>query len=114
MDGQSRQLGYAVDSQFYQTDDFADYVREGLNNLTLDDVNRVIRENLSTENIQYVFVTKDAEDLRERLTTEQASPMTYDAVKPQELLDEDAVVAESTLGFAPDKVTIVGAESVFN
>ncbi len=114
MDGQSRQLGYAVDSQFYETDDFADYVREGLNNLTLDDVNRVIRENLSTENIQYVFVTKDAEDLRERLTTDRASPMSYDAVKPQELLDEDAEIAESTLGFAPDKVTIVGAEAVFN
>ena len=41
-DGQSRQLGYEMDSQYYQIDDFADYVREGLANLTLDDVNRVI------------------------------------------------------------------------
>ena len=58
MDGQSRQLGYAADSQYYQIDNFADYVRDGLAKLSLEDVNRVIRENLSTEDIQYVFVTR--------------------------------------------------------
>lgn len=113
MDGQSRQLGYAADSQYYQTDDFADYVRDGLAELTLDDVNRVIRENLSTEDIQYVFVTRDADDLRERLVSDQASPISYDAEKPQSLLDEDAGIAELSLGFADEKVTIVSSEEVF-
>ncbi|MGI9261285.1 MAG: M16 family metallopeptidase, partial [Woeseiaceae bacterium] len=37
-DGQSRQLGYALDSQYYEIDEFADYVREGLASLTLADV----------------------------------------------------------------------------
>src|SRR5690606_37937884 len=49
-DGQSRQLGYAMDSRYYGIDaSFADYVREGLSRLTLEDVNRVIRENLRTD-----------------------------------------------------------------
>ncbi|MBT8088243.1 MAG: insulinase family protein [Gammaproteobacteria bacterium] len=114
MDGQSRQLGYALDGQYYQTDNFAEYVRDGLENLTLADVNRVIRENLATDDIQYVFVTSDAEDLRQRLVSEQASPMRYAADKPQELLDEDAVIAQIPLKFAEDKVAVVSAEEVFN
>ena len=114
MDGQSRQLGYALDSQYYQTDNFAEYVRQGLEKLTLADVNRVIRENLGTDDIQYVFVTGDAADLRQRLVSGQASPISYDAEKPQELLDEDKVISELRLDFDADKVTVVRGEEVFN
>jgi len=111
-DGQSRQLGYAMDSQYYQTDEFANYVRDALNGLTLDDVNRVIQENLNTENMQYVFITKDAADLQQRLASDQPSPMTYDADLPQEVLDEDKLIDSIPLGF--DKVDVVSAEEVFN
>ena len=113
MDGQSRQLGYALDGQYNETGNFADYVRDGLSKLTLADVNRVIRENLQTDDLQFVFVTKDAADLRQRLISDQASPMTYDADKAQELLHEDAVISALPLGFADDKVTIMAAEEVF-
>jgi zinc protease len=113
-DGQSRQLGYAMDSQYYQTDEFSNYIRDELNNLTLDDVNRVIRENLSTQDMQYVFITRDAEDLRLRLIADQLSPMTYDAALPQDVLDEDKAIAELALGFSPAMVSIVSAEDVFN
>ena len=112
-DGQSRQLGYAIDSQYYQTEEFSDYIRDGLDNLTLDDVNRVIRENLNSENMQYVFITSDADDLRQRLVAEQSSPMTYDADLPQEVLDEDKIISELSLDFDDEKVTIVSADDVF-
>jgi len=111
-DGQSRQLGYAMDSQYYQTDEFSNYVRDELNNMTLDDVNRVIRENLNTDNMQYVFITKDAADLSQRLMSDQASPMTYDADLPQDVLDEDKLIDSIPLEF--DKVDVVSAEEVFN
>ncbi len=88
-------------------------MRDSLSKLTLADVNRVIRENLQTDNMQFVFVTKDAADLRQRLISDQASPITYDADKSQELLDEDATISRSTLGFAEDKVTIVKAGQIF-
>jgi len=113
-DGQSRQLGYALDGQYYETGNFANYVREGLNSLTLADVNRVIRDNLTTEDIQFVFVTRDAEDLRNRLVSDQASPMTYESDKPQQLLDEDQTIAGIELGFTADKVSVIPAVEVFN
>ena len=113
-DGQSRQLGYALDSQYYGINSFSDYVREELGKLTLDDVNRVIRENLSTDNVQYVFITRDAADLRDRLVSDAASPMTYDAEMPEDVLAEDAVISVEPLDFDADDVSIVPAEAVFN
>jgi len=113
-DGQSRQLGYALDSEYYHTEEFSSYVRNALDELTLDNVNRVIRENLNTENVQYVFVAKDAEDLQQRLVSDAASPMTYDADLPQEVLDEDKVIDSIPLGFSADKVRIVKGEEVFD
>ncbi|MBT8078723.1 MAG: insulinase family protein [Gammaproteobacteria bacterium] len=112
-DGQSRQLGYAIDSQFYEIGNFSEYVRDALDELTLADVNRVIRENLRTDNMSYVFVTRDAADLRERLESDQPSPISYDAEKPAELLAEDREIEELPLGFATGSVTIVASDNVF-
>ena len=112
-DGQARRLGYALDSDYYQIGDFPDYVRQGLDKLTLDDVNRVIRENLSTDDVQYVFVTRDAADLKSRLVNDRPSPMKYDAQMPQEILDEDKTIATLPLGFGEDAVDVVPASDVF-
>ncbi len=111
-DGQSRQLGYAIDGQYYGTGDFSEYVREGLSKLTLDDVNRVIRENLDAEDMQFVFITKDGEDLKERLLADAESPMTYAAQLPDDVLAEDQVI--DGLALEIDSVEIVPAEQVFN
>ena len=81
--------------------------------MTLDDVNRVIRENLGTDDVKYVFVTSDAGDLRARLVENRASPIIYNAEKPQDLLDEDRLIEKLPLDFAPGKVSIVAAEDVF-
>jgi zinc protease len=113
-DGQSRQLGYAMDSQYYEIEDFANYVRDGLQDLTLADVNRVIRENLSTENMQYVFVTRDAADLRQRLVTDQASPMVYEAEKPAELIEEDKEIESIGLNFDAEDVKVISSAEVFD
>ena len=112
-DGQSRHLGYALDSQYYEIDEFADYVREGLAKLTLADVNRVIRENLRADNMRYVFVTKDAADLRDRLVGEQDSPMVYESEKPSALLREDEIIDSLALGFDAADVRVIAADSVF-
>ena len=111
-DGQSRQLGYALDSQYYGTEQFADYVRSGLADLTLDEVNRVIRENIDMSDMQYVFVTRDGADLRERLLSDTASPMTYDAELPADVLEEDKLIDNIAIGF--DSVEVVPSEDVFN
>jgi zinc protease len=106
-------LGYAIDSRFYGIPEFAEYVRSGLEKLSLEDVNRVIREQLTTENVKFVFITPDAADLKSRLVSDQASPMTYNSAKPEAVLEEDKVIQELPLGFTQDSVKVVPAESIF-
>lgn len=110
---QGRQLGYMLDSGYYGIGPFADYVRDGLARLTVEDVNRVIRAHLQTENIKYVFISKDAEDLKKRLVENQSSPMTYQAKQPEELLAEDKIIQDLDLKLEADKVRIVPADTMF-
>ena len=106
-------LGYAIDSDWYGTPDFTDYVRAELARLTVADVNRAIREHLTTEDIKFVFITPDAAQLRQRLIEDTPSPMTYNSPKPEALLAEDAVIEVLPLDFAADAVRIQPAETVF-
>jgi zinc protease len=113
MDGQSRQLGYQLDSEYYEIDGFADYVRNGLNDLTLADVNRVMRENLKMDDVQYVFVTKDAEDLKSRLVGDVPSKASYDADMSPEILEEDKLLEAVSLSLSESDVTVISSEDVF-
>ncbi|NNF62269.1 MAG: insulinase family protein [Gammaproteobacteria bacterium] len=110
---QSRQLGYALDSDYYGTAAFTDYVRDGLAQLTLNDVNRVIREYLQTDDMHFVFVTGDADDLRNRLASNQPSPIEYNSPKP-DLAEEDAMIAALPLNFSADAVQTMAAEEIFD
>ena len=110
---QDRQLGYALDSEFYSTESFVDYVRGKLEKLTLDDVNRVIRDNLQTENIHYVFITGDGKDMQKRLASEQTSPMVYNAEKPAALVAEDKVIADYKLAIPAKNISVLDVEKVF-
>jgi zinc protease len=106
-------LGYAIDSEWYGIADFPSYVRGELAKLTVDDVNRVIREHLSTEGIKFVFVTPDASDLKRRLLGNERSPMSYNSPKPEALMAEDAIIEVLPLGFTPGSIEVRPADSVF-
>ena len=106
-------LGYAVDSAWYDIPDFTAYVREELAQLTVEDVNRAIREHLTTENVKFVFITPEAEDMKRRLVNNEPSPMSYNSPKPEALLEEDAIIEVLPLGFSADSVEVVPAEEIF-
>ncbi|MFC3031942.1 M16 family metallopeptidase [Pseudoalteromonas fenneropenaei] len=110
---QDRQLGYALDSQFYNTANFVEYVRKQLAGLTVADVNRVIRENLQTDNIHYVFITGDGKDMQARLANEQASPLEYNTEKPAELVNEDKQIAVYPLAIPAKHIRVQAVEDVF-
>ncbi len=110
-DTQSRQLGYAVDDDYYGTGGFVEYVTEGLAKLSVSDVNRAIRKHLRAENMKFVFVTADADDLKRRLMTEQDSPVSYNSAKSQALLDQDQQIQQLPLGFG--SVAVIDAENIF-
>ncbi len=110
---QDQQLGYALDSQWYGTPEFTQYMRNQLAKLTLGDVNRVLRKYLQTRNLQIVIVTKDADDMKQRLVNGTFSALTYDGEKPASLLAEDKVIGALKLGIKADAVTITPVDAVF-
>ena len=110
---QDARLGYALDSRYYGTAEFGDYLRGQLAKLTLDDVNRAIRQHLKTDRLRVVLVTKDAAALRDALVGNRPSPMSYPSPKPKEILEEDKVIAAYPINLKAEAVTVVPVERVF-
>ncbi|WP_281907880.1 M16 family metallopeptidase [Massilia varians] len=110
---QDQQLGYALDAQWYRTPEFTRMMRDGLAKLTVADVNAAIRKHLSAKNLSVVIITKDAAALKDRLVSDAFSPISYDAEKPQALLDEDQRIGSMKLGIKPESVRITPAAQAF-
>ncbi|WP_229483476.1 M16 family metallopeptidase [Massilia horti] len=110
---QDQRLGYALDSKWYGTPEFTQMMRDGLAKLTVADVNAAIKKHLSAKNLSVVIITKDAAGLKEKLVTDAFSPITYDAAKPQEVLDEDRAIGAMKLDIRPEAVRITPAAQAF-
>jgi len=110
---QGEQLGYALDSRYYRIKDFNPYMREQLSKLTLEDVNRALREHLKTDRMRVVMITKDAQALRNKLIAGEPSPITYNSPKPKEITDEDKVIEAYKIAVNPDAVTVVPVAQIF-
>jgi zinc protease len=112
-----RQLGYLMDSRFYSRTDFIKEVDDLLADLTVEDVNDVMRKYWQTDNMFITIVTDDseAEPLKESLLKNLPSPMSYsDALKatlPEEILKEDEQVAIYPLNVT--SVDIVDSDATF-
>jgi zinc protease len=110
---ENARLGYALDSRYYKIGDFNSFMREGLSKLTLEDVNRAIKEHLQTNRMRIVIVTKDAEALRDAIVANRPSPVTYNSPKPQAIMDEDKVIQTYPIDVKAENVRIVPVEQVF-
>ncbi|MES2746062.1 MAG: pitrilysin family protein [Bdellovibrionota bacterium] len=104
---QAQQLGYAIDSAFYGTPEYTQFMRDRLQKLTLADVNNAIKKHLSASNLQVVAIAKDAKDLKDKLLKDTFSPIKYDGEKTKELLDEDQVIGNLKLGIKSVDITPV-------
>jgi zinc protease len=110
---QDAQLGYALDSRYYQIADFPTYMRERLAKLTLEGVNRAIKQYLKSDSMRIAIVTKDASGLREAIISNKPSSITYNAPKPKEITDEDKIIDAYKINVKPLDVIIVPVEKVF-
>jgi zinc protease len=110
---QDAQLGYALDSRYYNIPDYVSYMREQLAKLTLDDVNNAIRKYLKSDAMRIVIITKDAEGLRNAIVGNKPSPITYNSPKPKEVTDEDKVIETYKIAVKPEQVLIVPVGKVF-
>jgi zinc protease len=109
----SSELGYAIDSAYYGTPGYNEYIKAALAKLTVADVNGAIRRHMRAENLEIVGVAKDADLIRTAVTGADPTPVHYNAVKPQDVLDEDKIVERWPLGLRKEDVTVVPADTVF-
>jgi zinc protease len=107
------ELGYAIDSLFYGIPQYNDYLKAQLAKLTLADVNRVIKENIRAHHVVIVAVTRNGEDLKRQLASEDASPMTYNSPKPREITEEDMLVVKWPLGVKAEDIKVRPVAGVF-
>jgi zinc protease len=110
---QSARLGYALDSRFYGIPDFNQYMRDQLARLTLEDVNRAIRQYLRPNNMRVVLITKDADALRSAITNNKPSPISYVSPPAQEILNEDKAIEAYKINVRPEDVRVVPVERIF-
>ena len=112
-----QRLGFLLDSRFYDREDYIAELDKLLAKATLEDVNKAMRKHWQVENMFVTIVTdeSEAEPLAESLRNNTPSPMSYsDQLKsglPDEVLAEDAVVAEYKLNVK--NVTIVPSADTF-
>jgi zinc protease len=110
---QDQQLGYALDSKWYGIPEFTAYMRDALQKLTVDQVNAAVKKHLTARDLSIVYITKDAQGLKQALVSDAFSPIKYDGEKPKALLDEDQVIGALKLNLAPDRVKITPIAEVF-
>jgi len=110
---QGRALGYALDSKYYGTEEFVEYIRDGLQDLSLEGVNRVLRRHLRSENMAAVVITPNADAFRDALLAESPSPMEYASEKPDEIYVEDQVIQQYPLNLNASDVRVISVEDVF-
>ncbi len=63
--------------------------------------------------MQIVFVTNDAQALKEALVSNAPSPYTYPTPKPEKILEEDKQISTYKLAIKPENVTIVPVGDLF-
>ena len=110
---QNQQLGYALDSDWYGIGEFTDFMRKGLQGLTLEQVNAAIRKHLTARDLSVVYITRDAAGLKQALVSDAPSPIRYDGEKPADLLAEDKVLGSLKLNIAAGNVRVTPIADVF-
>ncbi|UCC70994.1 MAG: insulinase family protein [Gemmatimonadota bacterium] len=111
----ARRLAYAVDDAFYGIggDGFLASIGPGLAALSLDGVNQAISTYLQYDNMYIVFITRDAEALKQKLLDGVPTPITYAGEKSAEHMAEDELIAGFPIPVTEESFTIIGINEVF-
>jgi zinc protease len=110
---QDEQLGYAIDSVYYQIPPFTEFVVNELQKLTRDRINSAIKAHLQAENVKIVVVTRDAEGFVRAALEGKPSPPNYTSPPPADVLEEDRLIQSYKLTFNERKVAVVPVDEVF-
>jgi zinc protease len=111
----ARRLAYRIDDRFYGIPEpgFLASARQSIAGMTVDRVNTAIKKYVQARNLQVVFITKDAQGLKEKLLKGAATPISYAGKQPQSLLDEDKLIAGYPVPVRESDITIISIDEVF-
>ncbi|MER2565528.1 MAG: pitrilysin family protein [Myxococcaceae bacterium] len=107
-----RRLGWAIDELITGTPGHLERVREAIAAAKADDVQAMLKKHLDPKALNFVFVTKNAEGLRDALTSQAPSPIVYATPKPPEVLEQDKAVERQPLPMTKERVRIIDASTV--
>ena len=107
------ELGYAIDSDFYGTSQYNDYLKTELAKLTLADVNRVIRQYIHPDRAVIAVVTRGGEEFKRQLLSAEVSPMKYNSPKPAQITEEDKLVEKYPLNLRAEDIKLRPVAEVF-
>jgi len=107
----SRRLGFMMDSRFYGMPYYIDEIDKRLKNLTVEQVNAAIKKYIQTDNFQAVFVTANAQKLKETLEKDEPSPKTYNAKPEADVAEADKTI--EALKVKPTSIRILPVDQVF-
>ena len=109
-----RRLGYRIDDVFYGLDaPHFERMRAAWKKLTAADVTAAVSRHLDARRVTIVVVTADAAAFKEAVVAETPSPKKYPSSKPDDVLAEDAEIAEMELEIPADRITIVPVGELF-
>jgi len=87
-------------------------VQNALAKMTRNDVNGAIKRNLRTSRLVISIVANHAEDLKNQLSNDDPSPITYNSPKPEAVTKEDDAIEKYPLHIKAEDITIVPASKV--
>jgi len=109
----SRRLGHAIDGLVHGVDIVSELARR-LPTMTKGDVDRAVREHLSTSHWAAALVTSQAAALRRLLLQGAPAPITYDTGSmPPEVLEEDRRIESFPLPVSEAATTVLPVASLF-
>ncbi|HJR57861.1 MAG TPA: pitrilysin family protein [Vicinamibacterales bacterium] len=111
----SRRLGYAVDDAFYgiPAPGFLQSLKAAIDKVTPAQVNAAIKKHLHSDTMYMVIVTADAAALKQKILSNQATPITYAGERKAALLEEDKAIAALPFKVKEADITILGIDKVF-
>ncbi len=110
---QRARLGYAMDWRRVGVNDFVAWVDQGFEPLSPDQVNAALRRHIDPRGFRFVFVSPDADGLRNLLTSGKATPIEYNTPRDAALTAEDAKIARLPLNLPARNVRVLAEPDVF-
>lgn len=111
----NRRLAYRMDDAFYGVEEpgFLASLRPTLDALDTGEVNAAIRRHLQADNMYLVFITQDAEGMKQKLLSGEPTNITYAGTQPPDVLSEDREIASYPIPVTEDDITIISIQEVF-